>query len=171
MAEIKKIKVDGVEYDIGSNLGAELEWKLVATGTYYREDKNKALIYLLEENLEPDKMYYIERYDADMGDILYCFMPTYYDESYEEVQTKGTCLMKAYETDSDTLIDVRVMLSGGDSNKRHLTIISPSNTISLYHDDADYIKVYELAIKNVENPVVTPNKLKLYTTGTLDEEV
>ena len=157
MAEIKKIKVDGVEYDIGSNLGAELEWKLVATGTYDSSKSNDNTIeYILDKKLEEDKLYYIERYDDIYGSFYHCF----YKRSYD-------CYIRA--TDKETEETCEVYLDSLDYNSEYYSMRLISNT-PIYHGESDTLEVYELAIKNVENPVVTPNKLNLYTTGTYDEK-
>ena len=159
MAEIKKIKVDGVEYDIGSNLGAELEWKLVATGTYDSSETNDNEIeYILDKKLEEDKLYYIERYDGNYGSMYHCFFKQDYD-----------CYIRA--TDRENEESCEVYLAGYESDRGYRIQLVPDTPI--YYGEDDDIKVYELAIKNVENPsnVVTPNKLKLYTTGTLAEDV
>lgn len=159
MAEIKKIKVDGVEYDIGSNLGAELEWKLVASGFYDDTQSNDNMIeYLLDKKLEENKLYYIERYDGSYGSMYHCFFKQNYD-----------CYIRATDRENDESCEV--YLVGYESDRGYRIQLVPDTPI--YYGEDDDIKVYELTIKNVVNPsnVVTHNKLKLYTTGTLDEEV
>lgn len=159
MAEIKKIKVDGVEYDIGSNLGAELEWKLVATGTYDSSESNDNKIqYILDKKLEEDKLYYIERYDDSYGSFYHCFFKETYD-----------CYIRATDKETEDTCEVYLDIVNYD-DEYYIMRLYPDTPI--FHGENDDIKVYELAIKNVENPsnVVTPNKLKLYTTGTFNEE-
>lgn len=158
MAEIKKIKVDGIEYDIGSNLGAELEWKLVASGFYDDTQSNDNMIeYLLDKKLEENKLYYIERYDGNYGSMYHCFFKQDYD-----------CYIRA--TDRENEESCEVYLAGYEIDRGYRIQLAPDTPI--YYGEDDDIKVYELAIKNVENPsnVVTPNKLKLYTTGTYYNE-
>lgn len=138
MAEIKKIKVDGVEYDIGSNLGAELEWKLVASGFYDDTQSNDNTIeYLLDKKLEENKLYYIERYDANYGSFYHCFFKIYYD-----------CYIRA--TDRENEKSCEVYLAGYETDRGYRIQLIPDTPI--YHGEDDDIKVYELAIKNVENP-------------------
>lgn len=158
MAEIKKIKVDGVEYDIGSNLGAELEWKLVATGTYDSSESNDYTIeYILDKKLEEDKLYYIERYDSNYDKLYHCFYKWSYD-----------CYILATDKETEETCEVYLDSFNYDSEYR-MRLISDT---PIFHGENDDIKVYELAIKNVVNPsnVVTPNKLNLYTTGTYYNE-
>lgn len=157
MANITKIKIDGVEHQIG--YGAELEWKLVATGTYDSSETNDNEIeYILDKKLEEDKLYYIERYDSNYGSFYHCF----YKWSYE-------CYIRATDRENDESCEVSLGYYEYDGVCR----IQLFTDTPIYHGENDDIKVYELAIKNVVNPsnVVTPNKLNLYTTGTLYEEV
>lgn len=127
-----------------SNVVTPNKLKLYTTGTYYNEGSAyPQATYLLDKNLEPNKMYYIERYDYNMESLFSCFMTTYYDEDTEEVETKGICSIKVFESDGDTLIDAIIKLEGGTSEKRHLKIITAGD-ISFYHSGDDYIKIYEL---------------------------
>ena len=88
-------------------------------------------------------MYYIERYDYNMESLFSCFMTTYYNEDTEEVETKGICMMKAYENDEDILVDTIIKLEGGTSGKRHL-IIRTLDDRNIYTSEEDTLKVYEL---------------------------
>lgn len=138
MAEIKKIKVDGVEYDIGSNLGAELEWKLVASGFYDDTQSNDNMIeYLLDKKLEENKLYYIERYDGNFGSMYHCFFKRDYD-----------CYIRATDRENDESCEV--YLAGYESDRGYRIQLVPDTPI--YYGENDDIKVYELAIKNVVNP-------------------
>lgn len=169
MAEIKKIKVDGIEYDIGSNLGAELEWKLVATGTYdSKYPKEMQATYNLDKKLELNKHYFVKRYDDEMSTVAGCYIQVLIQENNGSI-TSIIQNMNVTDTESDGQIDGHLHYVSNDLvNEIVIDCSQP-----FYHSEGDTLEVYELVIKNVENPsnVVTPNKLNLYTTGTLYEEV
>lgn len=156
MAEIKKIKVEGVEYDIGSNLGVELEWKLVASGEIEKEESDIILIKNL--TIEPKKQYILRIYNN----------PNAVFDAY------NLCLIEDTDYIYCNAMDV-------DENPAPATFIYHQYTKqlslycydnSLFYDSGDEYELYELTIKNVVNPsnVVTPNKLNLYTTGTYYEK-
>lgn len=165
--KINKVRVDGKDYliGIGEQLGAELEWKLVASGTYDSTFSNEqSIVYKLDKYLEPDKLYYIERYDSQMDIYENCFMKTRLNNTWIETKCKGVIIV--YD-DNDTMVDGYVNLTSRNfGTEEHCITID--SIVNIYQSPYDTLKVYELTIKNVENPsnVETLNKMKLVATGT-----
>lgn len=171
MAEIKKVRVDGKDYaiGIGEQLGAELEWKLVEVVEYEHaeEDEGVNLSFNLSKPLEKGKTYKIIYVPAGAVDDAYTSILDYANETGEDCYCVTPCVYRSYDSDAGAL-----GMLNYDTNLNSLQILQ------LNLDDNQYaagtkLYIYELTIKNVENPsnVVTSNKLNLYTTGTLDEEV
>lgn len=184
--KINKVRVDGKDYliGIGEQLGAELEWKLVASGTYDSTNSTDSkVVYNLDNVLEPNKLYYVERYDSNDGSTFTCqFRNGNINYSYgfgvedKSIASETKQYIKVINGDDDSVIEGLLDYNYSTSNlqlfKNDVSIVNIQG-LPISQGSDDTLEVYELTIKNVENPsnVVTPNKLNLYTTGTLDEEV
>lgn len=141
---INKIQVGSKTYSVGGG-----QAKLVATGTLFEPLSNDYRIsYSLNNFLEPNKFYYIRRYDAEYGSRFECLITTFMNEnrilSFEDVT------IKAGNSDTDEIVNCALNYDiytdyNPEPNIDYAVItIKNDEELPLYKSVDDILEVYEL---------------------------